>query len=508
MREMPRLNPECTTIRDLFFASVESCPERLALLTPEVTLTYAELGSLVSRAVSFMSSKVQGRDHRMAIVGDNHPAYIIGYFASQSAGIPTVEVGRYESLDRLETIIDKTQCQLVLTDRQDVVDALKHKVHVTLFSEFMEVLENTDELRDIRDIAVSQYDEASIVFTSGTTNFPKGVVLTQANFYFIAEVVSQYLNISPNDRYALILPMSHTYGKSIVLSTIRAGGAIIMINNFMDLQSFLNTLSEFKCTILSAVPYNAHVLLKWGNLSKYDLSALKKMTFSGNKLPAPTIDRLLELLPWVKIYSMYGLTESTTRVCYLPPEHLLEKKESCGKPLPGVEVRILDERGQALPTGRIGQVFVKGPNVMQCYFQDPELTSQTIVNGWLNTGDLGRLDEDGFLYLEGREKDIIKCAGERISSLEIEEVILNHPEVSEVAIIGAADPVLGEVVHAFVVPRSASLRLNELRTYCAKNLSHHKIPRKYTVTNELPKTATGKIKKHLLREEKHSNGSK
>jgi acyl-CoA synthetase (AMP-forming)/AMP-acid ligase II len=230
------------------------------------------------------------------------------------------------------------------------------------------------------------------------------------------------------------------------------------------------------------------------------------MTFSGNKLPASTIDRLLELLPWVKIYSMYGLTESTTRVCYLPPEYLLDKKESCGKPLPGVELKILDESGQVLPTGSIGQVFVKGPNVMQCYFQDPELTSQTIVNGWLNTGDLGRLDADGFLYLEGREKDIIKCAGERISSLEIEEVILNHPEVSEVAIIGAADPVLGEVVHAFVVPKSASLRLNELRTYCAKHLSHHKIPRKYTVTNELPKTATGKIKKHLLREEERGNG--
>jgi long-chain acyl-CoA synthetase len=498
--------PEYANIRDLLFVSVEAYPERLALLTPEVTLTYAELGSLVARAASHLVTRVPGRDRRMAIIGDNHPAYVVGYLAAQSAGISTVEVGRYESLDRLEAIIDKTQCRFVLTDRQDVVEALKSKVHVALFTEFMEDIGHAEDTSGIKENNIDPNDEASIVFTSGTTNFPKGVVLTQANFCFIAEVVSQYLGLSPDDRYALILPMSHTYGKSIVLSTIRAGGTIVIINNFMDLQNFLKALADFKCTILSAVPYNAHVLLKWGNLSQHDLSSLKKMTFSGNKLPASTIDKLLEKLPLVEIYSMYGLTESTTRACYMPPEHLLKKKESCGKPLSGVELKITDESGAILPLGRIGQVFVKGPNVMRCYFQDPELTSQTIIDGWLNTGDLGRLDEDGFLYLEGREKEIIKCAGERISPLEIEEVILNHTEVSEVAVIGAPDPVLGEIVHAFVVPKSESMHLKELRTYCAKHLTHHKIPRKYTIINELPKTPTGKVKKHLLREEEHSNG--
>lgn len=490
-----------SNIRDLLLNSVEKYPDRTAFLSTEVT-TYKELGSLVTKAAWHLLEKVLERDYRMAIIGDNHPAYIIGYLAAQSVGIPTVEVGKYESLERLETIIEKTQSKFVLTDRQDVVEALHGNTHVMLFTEFMNQLQHAEEVSELKQINIGLDDEASIVFTSGTTSFPKGVVLTQANFCFIAEVVSQYLNLSPNDRYALILPMSHTYGKSIILSAIRAGACIIMLNNFMDIQKFLKALSEFKCTILSAVPYNAHILLKWGNLSKYDLSALKKITFSGNKLPASTIDKLLEKLPWVEIYSMYGLTESTTRVCYLPPKHLLEKKESCGKPLPGVELKITDESGALLPPGQIGQVLMKGPNVMRCYFEDPELTSQTIVDGWLSTGDLGRLDEDGFLYLEGREKEIIKCAGERLSPLEIEEVILNHPEISEVAVIGRDDPILGEIVHAFVVPKSEALSINDLRTYCTKHLSHHKIPRKYTVTNELPKTATGKVKKHLLREEK------
>ncbi|MGD9578853.1 MAG: class I adenylate-forming enzyme family protein [Syntrophorhabdus sp.] len=495
-----------TNIRDLLFFSSAAFPERIALVSPEIALTYAQLGSLVVRTASYLLGYALGRGSRIAIIGDNHPAYIIGYLGAQAGGMSTVEMGKYESIDRIETIIEQTESKFVITDRQDVVEALNNKVRALLFDEFIREIESKEETNGVRKINIAPDDEASIVFTSGTTSFPKGVVLTQANFCFIAEVVSKYLGLSPDDRYALILPMSHTYGKSIVLSTLKAGASVIMLNNFTDIQNFLKALADLKCTILSAVPYNAHVLLKWGNLSKHDLSSLKKMTFSGNKLPASTIDKLLEKLPGVEIYSMYGLTESTTRVCYLPPEHLLEKKESCGKPLPGVDVRILNEKGDAMPSGKVGQVFVKGPNVMRCYFQDPELTAQTIVDGWLNTGDLGRLDEDGFLFLEGREKEIIKCAGERISPLEIEEVILNHPHVSEVSVIGTADPTLGEIVHAFVVPKSESLVLSELRTYCAKHLSHHKIPRKYTIARELPKTATGKVKKHLLREEKYSNG--
>lgn len=506
MRNSVSPSSEITSIRDLLFSSSAAFSKRTALVSPGVALTYSQLGSLVARTASYLLGSGLGQGSRMAIIGDNHPAYIIGYLGAQARGLSTVEVGKYESIERLETIIAQTESKFVLTDRQDVVEALCDKVRVLLFEDFMREIEREEEAHGVRKIGIAPDDEASIVFTSGTTSFPKGVVLTQANFCFIAEVVSKYLDLCPNDRYALILPMSHTYGKSIVLSTLKVGASIVMLNNFNDIQNFLKAMADLRCTILSAVPYNAHVLLKWGNLSKYDLSSLKKMTFSGNKLPPSTIDKLLEKLPWVEIYSMYGLTESTTRVCYLPPEHLLEKKESCGKPLPGVEVRILNEKGVVLPFGKVGQVFVRGPNVMRCYFQDPELTSQTIVDGWLNTGDLGRLDEDGFLFLEGREKEIIKCAGERISPLEIEEVILNHREVSEVAVIGAADATLGEIVHAFIVPKSESLALKELRTYCTKHLSHHKIPRKYTIVNELPKTVTGKIKKHLLREEEHVNG--
>jgi long-chain acyl-CoA synthetase len=167
--------------------------------------------------------------------------------------------------------------------------------------------------------------------------------------------------------------------------------------------------------------------------------------------------------------------------------------------LPGVEIKIIDQNGNPLPPGKSGEVVLRGPNVMKGYFGELELTAATLVDGWLKTGDLGYLDEDGFLYLVGREKEIIKCAGERISPAEIEEVLMCHPKVAEAAVTGRPDPTLGEIVHAFIVPKGNSLEEGELKTYCAKMLSHHKLPRRYTFVEELPKTPTGKVKKHLLK---------
>jgi acyl-CoA synthetase (AMP-forming)/AMP-acid ligase II len=247
------------------------------------------------------------------------------------------------------------------------------------------------------------------------------------------------------------------------------------------------------------VPYHAHVLLKWGNLSKFDLSSLRAITFSGNKLPPATIDQMREKLPGAQIFSMYGLTESTTRACYVPPELIIKKKDSCGRPLPGVELKIVAEDGSVLPSGMVGEVCLRGHNVMCGYFDEPELTAKTLVDGWLRTGDLGCVDDEGHLYLKGRMKDIIKCAGERISPAEIEEVIRQYSGVSETAVTGTPDPVLGEIVHAFVVPEG-TINAAELRAFCAKNLSHHKIPRRYTFVKEIPKGATGKVQKHLLKE--------
>ncbi|NJN65047.1 MAG: long-chain fatty acid--CoA ligase, partial [Acidobacteria bacterium] len=182
----------------------------------------------------------------------------------------------------------------------------------------------------------------------------------------------------------------------------------------------------------------------------------------------------------------------------MPPERLADKPGSCGRPIRGVRLRIVDDEGRDLPPGATGEVLIAGPNVMLGYWNEPELTRETLRDGWLYTGDLGRVDDEGFLYLVGRKRDLIKCAGERISAVEIEEALLAHPGVLEASVTGAPHDVLGEIASAFVVRRDGTLSEADLRAWCAARLTHHKIPRAFTFLDELPKTASGKVQKHRL----------
>ncbi len=448
-----------------------------------------------------MEGLKQSKNNRIVIIGNNHPSYIVAYFAAQCLGISTVEISRNESLDNLLKIIEETGASYVVTDRKDLSTVLDSQTLMELFEDFFTTLDTKNTGIDFLTKIYSKASgsaEASIVYTSGTTGAAKGVILSHENFCFIASAVSDYLELNHEDRYALILPLCHTYGKSVLLSSFHAGAAVILLNEFNNIKNFLNKLSETKATILSAVPYHIHVLIKGGNLVDHDLSSLRAITSSANKLPHDTIDSMVKLWPGMKVYSMYGLTESTTRACYLPPELLHQKKNSCGKPLPGVLIKVVGEDGSDLSPHQRGNILIKGPNVMRGYFADQKMTNETLVDDWLKTGDVGYVDDEGFLYITGREKDIIKCAGERISALEIEEVLLEHEGVAEATVIGREDLLMGEILHAYVVLAEKQVKINEIRNHCFKGLSHNKIPFHYTFVDELPKTETGKVKKYLL----------
>ncbi len=488
-------------IAEIFLRSMKKYPLRPALIFQDQVWTYQKLGKIISAAILRIKKYLTTGDNRIAIIGDNHPSYVVAYFAAQFLGVPTVEAGRYESLDTLLNISETTKACFVVTDREDLKEALKQIVPVESFQGFLSTGEDNgnDASHLLKKIKYSDNSkEASIVYTSGTTGCAKGVILSQKNFCYIAHIVADYLKLSPQDRYALVLPLCHTYGKSILLSSFAAGSGVVMLHDFKNIPKLLKRLAENKATVLSVVPYHINIFLKGGDLSKYDLSSLRAITSSSNKLSPVTIDSLLAAFPNVQVFSMYGLTESTTRACYVPPDLLQTKKDSCGRPLPGVEIRIVGEDGTVLPTFHKGEVLLCGPNIMKGYFSNSKLTAETLVNGWLKTGDLGYLDNDGFLYLNGRKTDIIKCAGERISSLEIEAVLLEHNEVEEAAVIGRPDSLMGEIIHAYIVPGRASLNKSELRTYCLKRLSHQKVPYYYTFVDKLPKTGTGKVQKSLL----------
>ena len=480
-------------------------PQRPALVIGERTWSYSGLGCLVDVAAYRLKNTIPVKSGRIAIIGANHISYIVAYWAAQRLGCPTVEINRNESRKTLLGILAATHTQFVVTDRSDLKSALQGKIPVESFEEFITGCEAShgDRIEDFKTENGESSDdgskEASIVYTSGTTASAKGVVLSHGNFCFIARAVADYLELSGEDRCALVLPLYHTYGKSVLLSAFAAGSAVIVLDGFNNLQKCLSGLTSERCTVLSAASYHLNVLVTSGCLSKYDFSSLKTITSAADKLSSAVIDSLMKELPKVRIFCMYGLTEAATRVSYIPPELLRAKKGSCGRPLLGVEIKIAAENGASTQTGVTGEILLRGPNVMKGYYGDPDLTASTIVDGWLKTGDIGHLDEDGFLYIDGRKKDIIKCAGERINPQEIEEVLLEHPGIEEAAVVGLRDSLMGEIIHAYVTVCDPSLKISDLRNHCSTRLSPLKNPYKYTIVESLPKTITGKIQKSILR---------
>jgi acyl-CoA synthetase (AMP-forming)/AMP-acid ligase II len=490
---------EYVSIAEIFERARELYPQRPALVIAEQTWTYSELGNLVD-AAAFRLKKVVTTGDRIAIIGMNHLSYIVAYWATQRLGCSTVEINRNEPLKTVLGFLAAAHTRFVVTDRNDLKLAIQGELPAESFEEFLERSNGgAIEAFRVETSNSSQIDdEASIVYTSGTTAKAKGVVLSHGNFCFIARAVANYLELTEEDRCALTLPLCHTYGKSVLLSAFASGAAVVVLDGFGYLRKCLTQLTSEGCTVLSAVPYNLHTLVNSGSLLKYDFSSLRAITSSSDKLSPSMIDILTKALPNVRIFSMYGLTESTTRACYVPPEFLQKKKDSCGRPLPGVEIRIVMEDGASAPAGVSGEILLRGPNIMRGYFGDEELTKATIVDGWLKTGDIGHLDDDGFLYIDGRRKDIIKCAGERINPLEIEEVLMEHPDVEEAAVVGRPDSLMGETIHAYVTACDPSLKIDDLRKHCYARLSPLKVPYEYTFVESFPRTGTGKIQKNIL----------
>jgi acyl-CoA synthetase (AMP-forming)/AMP-acid ligase II len=234
--------------------------------------------------------------------------------------------------------------------------------------------------------------------------------------------------------------------------------------------------------------------------ARFDLRALRYVTQAGGGMPPSQIRRFRDVLPDVAFFVMYGQTEATARLTYLPPARLEEKRGSVGVPIPGVELAVRDEEGRVLPVGEVGEVWARGPNVMAGYFRDPEATAAVLREGWLRTGDLGHMDADGFLFLQGRRSDMIKSGAHRISPLDIEEVIAALPAVQEVAVVGVPDEVLGESIKAVVrLKPGAGLTAGDIQRHCTQQLPRYKVPKTVEFAAELPRTATGKVMRYQLR---------
>lgn len=342
---------------------------------------------------------------------------------------------------------------------------------------------------------------AEIIFTSGSTGKPKGVMISHKNLIANTSSIVEYLQLTPDDRMLVVLPFYYCYGLSLFHTHLRVGGSIVFNNAFIFLGGVLKSLIDNKCTGFAGVPSHFQILLrKSDSFKQTKFPDLKYVTQAGGKLAPIFIDEFREAHPDVRFVVMYGQTEATARLSWLPPEVYDRRKGSMGKGIPGVELMVVNENGEPIKPGETGEVIARGDNIMMGYFADEEGTKNAIRNGWLYTGDLGTVDEDGYIYLTARSKEIIKVRGKRISPKEIEAVILALPEVIDCTIEGVEDEIEGEMLKAIVTVRKdsiSSVTKDRLIQHCSQHLALFKVPQVYEFRDDLTISATGKKIKRI-----------
>jgi long-chain acyl-CoA synthetase len=481
-------------------------PQAEAICTTDRRVAYGELWAEIGAVATFLKANGLSRGDRVAVLIENSPDYVAAYYGALAAG--GVAVGLNHGARSRELVPWLRHCGAKWLfadgrhpDLQAAADAVPDCVIVTRRADRAGQVAWPAPASDaITPVDVAGSDPAAIIYTSGTTGRPKGVTLTHLNLASNAASIIEYLRLDRRDRVLTLLPFFYSYGNSVLHTHLTVGATLVLENSLAFPVRVLERMAAERVTGFPGVPSTFALLTQAVDLAKFDLKTLRYVTQAGGAMPPSQISRFKAALPKVDFIVMYGQTEATARLTYLPPARLEDKLGSVGVPIPGVELSIRDEDGRELPVGELGEVCAQGANVMAGYFRDPEATAGVLRGGWLHTGDIGRRDADGFLFLEGRRSDMIKSGAHRISPLDIEEVVAALPEVAEVAVVGVPDDVLGESIKAVVrLKPGARLTASDVQRHCTQQLPRYKVPKAVEFASDLPRTATGKVMRYQLR---------
>jgi acyl-CoA synthetase (AMP-forming)/AMP-acid ligase II len=327
-------------------------------------------------------------------------------------------------------------------------------------------------------------------------------MVSHGNILSNTESIIEYLGLSASDRMMVVLPFHYCFGTSLLHTHLMAGGELVLDSGFMYSESFLRRMVETECTGFAGVPSHYQLLLRSSGLPRMKFPHLRHVQQAGGCLAPVFLRELIKALPGVQIFIMYGQTEATARLSYLPPSMLQTKIGSIGKGMPGVELRVVNDHGGDVLPGEVGEVVANGANVARGYWCEPQESAVVFRDGLLYTGDLATVDEDGYIFIVDRARDFLKCGGKRVSCRQIEEQLLVFRELQEAAVIGIPDAVLGEAVKAFVVSRHKDHNglPEQVLSFCKSHLPPQQVPKEIVVLSSLPKNSAGKVLKSRLKE--------
>ncbi len=464
------------------------------LMERDQTITYPDLVSSVNSLTTIIRT-TYGAGNMILLMAENSYFFIVCYLAIIQSGntvvlvetrIGDADLSKIQKSCSIRACFVQNRFIRRFPDQEDILSESVLDQNVVPVSNRAETRED--------DVAV-------IIYTSGSTGAKKGVMLTHANLRANTESILGYLPLTSQDRVGVLLPFYYCYGASLLHTHLRVGGSLV-ISSLVFPASFLSDLRRFHCTGFSGVPSTFQILVNKTSFLREEFPELRYYTQAGGQLATKYIEMILDAFPDKQFYIMYGATEATARLSYLPPNRVREKLGSIGKGIPGVTLEVLNPEGTEVRPGEIGEITARGRNIMKGYFQDPEGTREVLREGRLSTGDLATVDAEGFIYIVGRAKNIIKSGGYRISPLEIEDFIISLPRVEGCVIIGIPDEIMGEAIVAVVQADGAyhEILAAEIMKACRDGFPSYKVPRALEFVREYPLNSSHKVDRSLLRE--------
>ena len=490
-------------------------PDKEALVYEGRRYSYREFNAQANRLAHVLLEMGVKKGDKVALMMQNSDRFCIAFFAIMKAGAVAVPMNFRLAPPEAQYVLENSESAVMIFDRE--YSPLVHEIrgHLpgvwyyiqaegeSLESEVLEwdsVVEGKPETDP--GVKVEEWDDCEILYTSGTTGRPKGALFDHHRIIHVGFNCCVFMGINPQNRLLHVAPLFHSAELNLFLVSGTYVGATHVVHRAFDPRKVLQTLQDEKISLFFGVPTMYNFMLQVPNLDGYDLSSVKRWGYGAAPMPPELVRKAMEGIINDQFYNLCGLTEAGPGGILLEPGDQLRKPGVGGKAIVNTESRVVDSEGCDVQPGQVGEWLLRGETIMKCYYRNPEATAEAIRDGWLYTGDLATIDDEGYITLVDRKKDMIITGGENVYSTEVEQVLYEFPGVLEAAVIGVHNPVWGETVTAVICPKpGVSINAEELRAFCLKKLADYKVPRLFKFADLLPRNASGKVLKTRLREQ-------